>query len=146
MENKGKIETGEKIQFRAKRGKWFVVKKMDINENTEDIEIARLLNSIDKTINKKILEFLPFDIKKIEEMADEIYQKKKGRVKEEDIANALSKLKSPSTTRKLNNITELKEGKEILKIILNNIILERLGIKTKLDTKLIDKYIEKSSD
>jgi hypothetical protein len=139
-----KRETGEKIQFRAKKGKWFVVKKMDIDENTEDIEVARLLNSIDETINKKIIEFLPFDVKKLEEIADEIYQKKKGRVKEEDIANALAKLKSPSTTRKLNSITELKEGKEILKIILNNIILERLGIKTRLDTKLIDKYMEKA--
>ncbi|WP_421077681.1 DUF2666 domain-containing protein [Methanothermococcus sp. Ax23] len=141
-----KRETGEKIQFRAKKGKWFVVKKMDIDENTEDIEVARLLNSIDETINKKIIEFLPFDVKKLEEIADEIYQKKKGRVKEEDIANALAKLKSPSTTRKLNSITELKEGKEILKIILNNIILERLGIKTRLDTKLIDKYMEKAND
>ena len=141
-----KRETGEKIQFRAKKGKWFVVKKMDINENTEDIEIARLLNSIDETIYKKVYEFLPFDLKKLEEIADEIYQKKKGRVKEEDIANALAKLKSPSTTRKLNSITESKEGKEILKIILNNMILERLGIKTRLDTKLIDKYMEKMND
>ena len=115
-----KRETGEKIQFRAKKGKWFVVKKMDIDENTEDIEVARLLNSIDETINKKIIEFLPFDVKKLEEIADEIYQKKKGRVKEEDIANALAKLKSPSTTRKLNSITESKEGKEILKIILKS--------------------------
>ena len=137
-------ESGEKIQFRAKKGKWFVVKKMDINENTKDIEIARLLNSIDETIYKKVYEFLPFDLKKLEEIADEIYQKKKGRVKEEDIANALAKLKSPSTTRKLNSITESKEGKEILKIILNNIKLERLGIKTRLDTKLIDKYMEKN--
>ena len=141
-----KIETGEKIQFRAKKGKWFVVKKIDIDENTEDIEVARLLSSIDETVQKKIREFLPFDMKKLEEIADEIYQKKKGRVKEEDIVNALLKLKSPSTTRKLNSITESKEGKEILKILLNNTILDRLGIKTRLDTKLIDKYMEKTKD
>ena len=137
-------ESGEKIQFRAKKGKWFVVKKMDIDENTKDIDVARLLTTINETVQKKIYEFLPFDLKKLEEIADEIYQKKKGRVKEEDITNALAKLKSPSTTRKLNSITESKEGKEILKIILNNIILERLGIKTRLDTKLIDKYMEKN--
>ena len=143
-ENMEKKETDEKIQFRAKKGKWFVVKKMDIDENTKDIEVARLLTTINETVQKKIYEFLPFDLKKLEEIADEIYQKKKGRVKEEDITNALAKLKSPSTTRKLNSITESKEGKEILKIILNNIILERLGIKTRLDTKLIDKYMEKN--
>jgi hypothetical protein len=143
MERKISKESSERIQFRAKRGKWFVVKKMDIDETTEDIEVARLLNSIDETICKKIYEFLPFDLNKLEELADEIYQKKKGRIKEEDIAMALAKLKSPSTTRKLNNITTSKEGKEILKIILNNMVLDRLGIKTRIDTKLIDKYIEK---
>ncbi len=140
------MENGESIQFRAKKGKWFVTKKMEITENTEDIEIARLLNSIDETLHRKIYEYLPFDMKKLESIADEIYVKKKGRIKEEDIANALSKLKSPSTTRKLNEITTSKEGKEILKVILNNIVLERLGIKTRIDTKLIDKYIEKKNE
>lgn len=81
---------------------------------------------------------------KIEEIANEIYEKKKGKVKEEDITNALLKLKSPATTRKLNAITKSKEGKAIVKIILNNIVLERLGIKTRLETKLIDKYMEKN--
>jgi len=134
----------ENIQFRAKKGKWFVVKKMEIDENTENIDIARMLISIDETLHKKILEHLPFDIKKLEEIADEIYQKKKGkRVKEEDIVEALKKLKSPKITKRLKEITEVKEGLEILKIILNNMVLERLGIKTNLNTKLIDKYMEK---
>ncbi|HIP84668.1 MAG TPA: DUF2666 domain-containing protein, partial [Methanothermococcus okinawensis] len=43
----------------------------------------------------------------------------------------------------LKEITDSKEGVEILKVILNRMILERLGIKTRIDTKLIDKYIEK---
>ena len=139
-------ENGDFIYFKAKKDKWFVVKKMKITDKTEDIEVSRLLNSIDETINKKVYEYLPFDLKEIEEIADTIYVKKKGRVKEEDISKALSTLKSPATTRKLNSITDLKEGKAIAKIILTNIILERLGIITKLDTKLIDKYIEKIRD
>ena len=134
----------QSIQFRAKKGKWTVIKKINIDENTSDTEVARLLNSIDETVNKKVYEFLPFDSGKIEEIANEIYEKKKGKVKEEDITNALLKLKSPATTRKLNAITKSKEGKAIVKIILNNIVLERLGIKTRLETKLIDKYIEKN--
>ncbi|MDK2790664.1 MAG: hypothetical protein PWP15_1171 [Methanothermococcus sp.] len=136
----------EKIQFMAKKGKWFVVKKMNIDEKTEDIEIARLLAAINETTHNKIGQFLPFDMKALEEIADEIYTKKKGRIKEDELANVLMKLKSPSTTRKLNNITKSKEGKEILKIILNNIILERLGIKTRVDAKLIEKYIEKEEN
>jgi hypothetical protein len=135
-----------KIQFIAKHNDWFVVKKMNIDDKTEAIEIARLLSSIDETVLNKLPEYLPFDMKKLEEIADEIYQKKKGRVKEEDIVNALMKLKSPSTTKKLGEITNSKEGKEILKVILNNIILERLGIKTRVDPKLIEKYIEKMNE
>jgi len=36
----------DKINFFAKHEKWIVVKKMDIDENTEKIDIARLLISI----------------------------------------------------------------------------------------------------
>ncbi|ADG13929.1 DUF2666 domain-containing protein [Methanocaldococcus infernus] len=136
----------EKIEFLAKHKNWFVVKKLKIDENTEDIEIARLLASIDETVSRKFLEYLPFDLKKLEEIADQIYVKKKGRVKEEEIAEALKKLKSPAVSRKLNEITESKEGKEILKIILNNIILERLGIETRVPSRLIEKYIEKERE
>jgi len=132
----------ESIQFRVKKGNWFVVKKMEIDENTENIDIARILISIEETLDRKIVEYLPFDIKKLEEIADEIY-KKKGRVKDEDIVEVIKKLKSPRITRKLKEITDSKEGVEILKIILNRMVLERLGIKTRIDTKLIDKYIEK---
>jgi hypothetical protein len=136
----------DKIEFMAKHKKWFVVKKLKIDENTEDIEIARLLASIDETVLNKIPEYLPFDMNKLYEIADEIYQKKKGRITEEEIAEVLKKLKSPATTRKLNEITESKEGKEILKAILNNIILERLGIQTRISPKVIEKYIEKERE
>jgi len=132
----------ESIQFKARKGNWFVVKKMEIDESTEDIDIARMLISIDETLDRKILEYLPFDMKKLEEIADEIC-KKRGRVKDEEILEVIRKLKSPRITRRLKEITDSKEGVEILKVILNRMVLERLGIKTRIDTKLIDKYIEK---
>jgi len=116
---------------------------MDIDENTEDIDIARMLISINETVDRKIMEYLPFDMKKLEEIADEIY-KKKGKIKNEDIVEVIKKLKSPKITRRLRKITDSKEGVEILRIILNRIVLERLGIKTRIDTKLIDRYIEKA--
>ncbi|WP_131007117.1 DUF2666 domain-containing protein [Methanofervidicoccus abyssi] len=138
-----KKDDNENIQFRVKKGNWFVVKKMDIDENTEDIDIARMLISINETVDRKIMEYLPFDMKKLEEIADEIY-KKKGKIKNEDIVEVIKKLKSPKITRRLRKITDSKEGVEILGIILNRIVLERLGIKTRIDTKLIDRYIEKA--
>ncbi|HIP15977.1 MAG TPA: DUF2666 domain-containing protein [Methanothermococcus okinawensis] len=138
-----KKDDNENIQFRVKKENWFVVKKMDIDENTEDIDIARMLISINETVDRKIIEYLPFDMKKLEEIADEIY-KKKGKIKNEDIVEVIKKLKSPKITRRLRKITDSKEGVEILRIILNRIVLERLGIKTRIDTKLIDRYIEKA--
>ena len=70
-----------KIQFIAKHNDWFVVKKMNIDDKTEAIEIARLLSSIDETVLNKLPEYLPLDMKKLDEIADEIYQKKKGGLK-----------------------------------------------------------------
>ncbi|ABO35915.1 conserved hypothetical protein [Methanococcus maripaludis C5] len=134
----------ERIQFNAKKGKWYVSKKIKIDENTSNEEIARVLASIEETLSIKIKDFLPFDMKKIGEIADEIYEKKKGRVKEEDISGALVKLKSPGTTKKLGTIDDAKEGKEILKRLLTEIVLERLGITSKIEAKMIEKYIEKS--
>jgi len=140
-----KKDDNENIQFRVKKGNWFVVKKMEIDKNTKDIDIARILISIDETVDRKIVEYLPFDMKKLEEIADEIY-KKRGKIKNEDIVEAIKKLKSPKITRRLREITDSKEGVEILKVILNRIVLERLGIKTRIDTKLIDRYIERGMD
>ncbi|MBP2144535.1 hypothetical protein J2127_001718 [Methanococcus voltae] len=136
----------EKILFNAKKGKWYVSKKLKIDENTADVEVSRILISVEETLSKKIKEYLPFDMIQLEEIADEIYVSKKGRVKEEDISQALAKLKSPATTKKLGKLTDLKEGKDILKVVLTNIILDRLGISTHIDIKTIDKFIEKSSD
>ncbi|ABR54974.1 conserved hypothetical protein [Methanococcus vannielii SB] len=134
----------ERILFTAKKGKWYVSKKLKIDENTRNVEIARILAGINETISLKIKEFLPFDMQKLEEIADEIYVAKKGKVKEEEVSEALVKLKSPATTKKMNAITESKEGKEILKRILTEIVLERLGFKLHVEAKMIEKFIEKS--
>lgn len=134
----------ERILFTAKKGKWYVSKKLKIEENTPDVEVARVLAGINETMSSKIKEFLPFDMQKLEEIADEIYVAKKGKVKEEEVSEALVKLKSPATTKKMNAITESKEGKEILKRLLTEIVLERLGFNAQIEAKMIEKFIEKS--
>jgi len=134
----------ERILFTAKKGKWYVSKKLKIEENTPDVEVARVLAGISETMSSKIKEFLPFDMQKLEEIADEIYVAKKGKVKEEEVSEALVKLKSPGTTKKMNAITESKEGKEILKRLLTEIVLERLGFNAQVEAKMIEKFIEKS--
>ncbi len=129
----------DKIDFIARHGKWIVVKKMDIDENTEKIDIARLLISIRETLDRKIFEYLDddFDLRKIDNIASEIVPD--GRLTEEKIAQALKKLNSAEISRKLEG-DKLK--KEIAKQILTEKVLQKLKLKT-LDAKSIDKYIQR---
>ncbi|RLF95001.1 DUF2666 domain-containing protein [Thermococci archaeon] len=129
----------DKINFFAKHEKWIVVKKMDIDENTEKIDIARLLISIRDTVNKKIFEYFDeeFDLQKIENIISDIVPD--GKLSEEKIAEIFKKLKSPIVTKRLEG-DKLK--KEISKQILTEKVLQKIKLKT-LDAETIDKYIRK---
>jgi len=129
----------DKINFFAKHGKWIVAKKIDIDESTEKIDIARLLISIRETVNEKIFEYFDedFDLQKIENIVSDLVPNRK--LTEEKIAEILKKLKSPSVTKKLEG-DKLK--KEIAKQILTERVLQKIKLKT-LDAKTIDKYIRK---
>ena len=129
----------DKINFFAKHEKWIVVKKMDIDENTEKIDIARLLISIRDTVNKKVFEYFDeeFDLQKIENIISDIVPD--GKLSEEKIAEIFKKLKSPIVTKRLEG-DKLK--KEISKQILTEKVLQKIKLKT-LDAETIDKYIRK---
>ena len=129
----------DKINFLAKHGKWIAAKKIDIDENTEKIDVARLLLSVRETVNTKIFEYLDdeFDLQKIDDIVSDIVPV--GKLSEEKIAEIFKKLKSPSVTRKLEG-DKLK--KEIAKQILTEKILQQIKLQT-LDAKTIDKYIRK---
>lgn len=129
----------DKINFLAKHEKWIVAKKIDIDENTEKIDVARLLISIRETVNKKIFEYFDedFDLQKIENIVSDLVPD--GKLTKEKIAEILKKLKSPNVTKKLEG-DKLK--KEIAKQILTERVLQKIKLKT-LDAKTIDKYIRK---
>ncbi|MCK4247708.1 MAG: DUF2666 family protein [Methanomicrobia archaeon] len=129
----------DKINFLAKHGKWIAAKKIDIDENTEKIDVARLLLSVRETVNTKIFEYLDdeFDLQKIDDIVSDIVPA--GKLPEEKIAEIFKKLKSPSVTRKLEG-DKLK--KEIAKQILTEKVLQKIKLRT-LDAKAIDKYIRK---
>lgn len=129
----------DKINFLAKHGKWIAAKKIDIDENTEKIDVARLLLSVRETVNTKIFEYLDdeFDLQKIDDIVSDIVPA--GKLSEEKIAEIFKKLKSPSVTRKLEG-DKLK--KEIAKQILTEKVLQKIKLRT-LDAKAIDKYIRK---
>lgn len=130
------------MSFTAKHKGWIVAKKMEIDEKVEDIDVARLLISIRDTFTHKIYEYLDGDIniQFIEEMVNEIVPS--GRLTEEKISSILATLKGGAVTRKLSEIADTKEKKDIAKAILVEKVLAKMNL-AELTPKMIDKYAEK---
>jgi hypothetical protein len=133
---------GDHVSFTAKHKGWIVAKRMEIDEKAEDIDVARLLISIRDTFTHKIYEYLNTDIniQFIEEMVDEIVPS--GRLTEEKISSILTTLKGRTVTRKLSEIADTKEKKDIAKAILVEKVIAKMNL-AELTPKMIDKYAEK---
>jgi len=144
------------ILFDAQVGKWVCIKKIKIKPNTEPIEISRILASIHDSMDRKIWQYLEQEInlKELDEIAYEItgaqFDKKKktytvkGRKSEAQIAEALAKCNSPSTTKKITKSPN-KHYLEIAKSYLTRKVLDLLGVRMELDPKLVEKFIETKS-
>ena len=128
----------DKINFMAKHGDWIAVKKMEIDDRTEAIDVARLLLSVRNTVDRKLFEYLDkdFDLEKLEGIVAEIVPK--GRLSEEKIAEVFKKL-TYSVPRKLEGN---KLQKEIQKQIATEMVLKKLNLTT-MDADSFDKYIKK---
>ena len=145
----------DRILFDAKIGNWVCIKKGIIDQDTEAMEVARLLASIHDSMDRKIWEFVGKEIntEELDKIAYEItgatYNEKKkswelkGRKTEQQIASALAKLNSPATTRKIN--VKGKQALEIAKAYLTRKVLTLLGFRIELDPKIAEKYIEEKS-
>ncbi|MBU7044734.1 MAG: DUF2666 family protein [Theionarchaea archaeon] len=133
---------GDHVSFTAKHKGWIVAKKMEIDETAEDIDVARLLISIRETFENKIYEYLgkDIDIEVIDTMVDEIVPS--GRLNEDKIASILATLKGGAVTRKLSEIADTKEKKNVAKAILVEKALTKMKL-AELTPKMIDKYAEK---
>ncbi|HOP08969.1 MAG TPA: DUF2666 family protein [Candidatus Methanofastidiosa archaeon] len=129
------------INFSAKYKSWVAVKKMKIENEVEDVDVARILISIRETLDNKIFEYLSkeFDIKGLEKEADGMVPS--GRLNEEQIANVLKALRSPKTTKMLKGFTEEKLKLEVYKQLFSEIVLQKLNISS-LNTKALDKYLD----
>lgn len=142
----------DEIVFSAKVGPWICIKKQKIEQDIKNVEVSRTLASIHESMDRKIWEFLKqdFDLESLDRIAYEITgavfdEKKKewflkGRISEQQITEALTKLRSPSTTKKITEQT--KSGKEIAKAYLTRKVLELLGFNIELNPKTVDKYLE----
>ncbi|MHC1604615.1 MAG: DUF2666 family protein [Candidatus Methanofastidiosia archaeon] len=134
----------DQINFSAKHGKWIAVKKMTIDEDTQRIDVARLLLSIRETLNNKIYAYLDeeFDLPKLEKEASGLVPQ--GRLSEDKIASILREVKSPKTTRMLKELTDNKNKLEIYKALYTELVLERLKL-PQLNTKALDKYLNEKN-
>ncbi len=144
------------IIFDAKVGKWISIKKIKIKPDTEKADVARLLASIHDSMHRKIWDFLSEEVnlKELDEIAYEItgaqFDKKKktyvvkGRKSEAQIAEALAKCNSPSTTKKITKSPN-KYYLEIAKTYLTRKVIDLLGVRIEIDPKTIEKYMEQKS-
>ena len=144
------------VLFDAQVGKWICIKKGKIDKDTADIEVSRVLASIHDSMDRKIWEYLgkEINLKELDEIAYEItgaqFDKKKkkylvkGRKSEAQIAEALAKCNSPSTTKKMTKSPN-KHYKEIAKSYLTRKVLDLLGVRMELDPKLVEKFVETKS-
>jgi len=126
----------EKVEFISNYKGWKCYKGFDATEGKDKLDIARLLLSIRESFNEKIFDYLgqEFNIKFIGEIVDSIIRDEK------TISGALYKVKSPTTTKKLSEIVDLKEAKDITKGMLTEMVLQKLGIE-RLTPNVLDDYL-----
>ena len=149
----------EEILFSAQVGNWVCIKKGKLEADSKKIEASRVLASIHESMDRKIWEFLKddFPLEELDKIAYEItgavYNEKKkdwlveGRVSEERLSQALAKLSSPTTSRRINDVlmTKTKNGPEIAKSYLSRKVIDLLGIRIELDPSVVEKYIKEKS-
>jgi len=126
----------EKVEFIGNYKGWKCYKGFESLDGRDKLDIARLLLSIRESFNEKILQYLGqgFDLKFIQDIVNTIVKDEK------TISRALCKAKSPTTTKKLSEIADIKEAKDIAKGILTEMVLEKLGIE-RLTPDVLDKYL-----
>jgi len=147
IEDKGNetVKGKEMVHFLGNYKGWKCVKRMEIEELTDDLDIAMLLLSIRESFNNKIYDYMSdkFDMNSIDGIVSDILPSK-SRFKEEDIASTLSKLNSLELMAKLEKITSDPKGKDILRRIAAEKTLAGLKLSL-LNAKMVDKYIEKKA-
>ena len=133
------------VHFLGNYAGWKCVKRMEVEDLTEDLDIAMILLSIRESFNNKIYDYMSdkFDMDSLDELVEDIIPKK-GRFKEEDIASALSKLNEPEFISGLERISQDKKAIDILKRIATEKTLAGLKLSL-LNAKMVEKYIEKKA-
>lgn len=97
---------GDEINFLAKYRDWVVIKRMSVDENTKDEEVAVAIASINSTLTRKAFDFCGINRQAIDEYAKKIA---KGRRKAyKNLAEAIASVKQSELKRELLNSCDEK--------------------------------------
>lgn len=140
------------IEFFADVGEFRVVKKMKVDEETEAMDVARFLSSVQDTLVRKTRDYMDKDMPmdKLDEIVAKICDAEKtksgwklrGKVNEERISKCLAEARGTKATRMINEIIEGKKARDLAKAYVLQTTLEALGFPLTLDSKLFEKYLE----
>ncbi|AEH25160.1 DUF2666 family protein [Pyrococcus yayanosii] len=125
----------EHVNFTAKHDRWIVVKRLMIDEKTSQLDVARLLASINETAVSKIPVYARIDVKGIKNYFSTF---KKVR-KEEDIKALAESLEAFPAEE-----FAPKEFKGFAARHALGVALSKLGLPLDVPAKVLEKYLEKS--
>lgn len=149
----------DEIVFSAQVGNWVCIKKGKLEAGSKKVEASRILAGVHESMDRKIWDFLreDFPLEELDKIAYEVtgavYNEKKkdwlveGKATEERLSQALAKLSSPATSRRINDVlaAKTKNGPEIAKSYLSRKVIDLLGIRIELDPSVVEKYIKEKS-
>ncbi len=151
-ENSSQVNQGDEIKFHAKIGDWVCVKKGKFKENTDPIEVAKLLASTYDSFKRKVWDYVgtEIDLEELDQIAyditgaeyneDKDEYRIKGRISNDDITTALQDLKN-KVPRRID--IENKELREIAKTYVTRKTFELLKIRIEPDPENFKDYIDK---
>ena len=121
------------VNFTAKHGKWIVVKRLIIDESTPQVDVARLLASINETTTLKIPAYAGIDVKGIEKWFGSFKKVKKSEI--------------PSVVERYLEFQPFsfapKDFEEHARIYALRKALEVIGLPFDVPAKSLEKYLEK---
>lgn len=142
----------DQVKFQAKIDDWVCIKKGKFDENTDDIQAAKLLASIYDSFNRKIWEYVgtEVDLEELDQIAYDVtgaeYDEDKdeyrieGRVTNDQIAEAMQAVKS-KVPRMID--IEHDELRQVAKTYVTRKVLDLLKIRIDPNPKKLKKFVEK---
>ncbi len=146
------VNEGDEIKFHGKIGDWVCVKKGKFKEDTDPMEVAKLLASVYDSFKRKIWDYVGtgIDLEELDQIAyditgaeydeDEDEYRIKGRISNDQITQALQDLKN-KVPRRID--IENSELREVAKTYVTRKTLELLKIRIEPDPDNFEDYLEK---